>query len=42
VDSLRFILLHMIEETAPHAGHLDAERELIDHRQWFVFPDEAV
>jgi Protein of unknown function (DUF664) len=32
VDSLRFILLHMIEETAPHAGHLDAERELIDHR----------
>jgi uncharacterized damage-inducible protein DinB len=42
VDSLRFILLHMIEETACHAGHLDIVRELIDHRQWFVFPDELV
>jgi hypothetical protein len=27
---LRRIMLHMIEETARHAGHLDAARELID------------
>ncbi|MBW6435614.1 DinB family protein [Actinoplanes hulinensis] len=27
---LRRIILHMIEETARHAGHLDAARELID------------
>lgn len=29
---LRRIILHMIEETARHAGHLDAVRELIDGR----------
>ncbi|SDT29622.1 DinB family protein [Actinoplanes derwentensis] len=29
---LRWIILHMIEETARHAGHLDAARELIDGR----------
>jgi hypothetical protein len=28
--SLRWILLHMIEETARHAGHMDAIRELLD------------
>jgi uncharacterized damage-inducible protein DinB len=28
--SLRWIFLHMIEETARHNGHLDAMRELID------------
>ncbi|MCX4647594.1 MULTISPECIES: DinB family protein [unclassified Streptomyces] len=28
--NLRWILLHMIEETARHAGHLDAIRELLD------------
>lgn len=28
--SLRWILLHMLEETARHAGHLDITRELID------------
>lgn len=28
--SLRWILFHMIEETARHAGHMDAMRELID------------
>ena len=33
---LRFIMLHMITETACHAGHLDAARELIDGRQWVV------
>ena len=30
VTDLRFIVLHMIEETARHLGHLDAARELID------------
>ncbi|MEU2211862.1 DUF664 domain-containing protein [Streptomyces hygroscopicus] len=28
--SLRWILLHMIEETARHVGHMDTIRELID------------
>ena len=28
--SLRWMLLHMLEETARHAGHLDAIRELLD------------
>jgi hypothetical protein len=30
--NVRTICLHMIEETARHAGHLDAARELIDGR----------
>ena len=30
--NVRTVLLHMIEETARHAGHLDAARELIDGR----------
>lgn len=30
--SLRWILVHMIEETARHAGHLDVMREQIDGR----------
>jgi hypothetical protein len=30
--SLRWILVHMIEETARHAGHLDIMREMIDGR----------
>ncbi|MFG2827477.1 DinB family protein [Streptomyces sp. NPDC048434] len=28
--SLRWIMFHMIEETARHAGHMDAVRELLD------------
>jgi len=28
--NLRWIMLHMIEETARHAGHMDAIRELVD------------
>ncbi|HEY5822031.1 MAG TPA: DinB family protein [Propionibacteriaceae bacterium] len=28
--SLRWVLIHMIEETARHAGHLDIVRELVD------------
>jgi hypothetical protein len=30
--NLRWIVLHMIEETARHAGHLDTARELLDGR----------
>lgn len=28
--SLRWMVIHMVEETARHAGHLDAIRELVD------------
>lgn len=28
--SLRWVLIHMIEDTARHAGHMDIVRELID------------
>ena len=27
---MRWVLIHMIEETARHAGHVDIIRELID------------
>ena len=30
VPNVRWVVLHMIEETARHAGHLDIARELID------------
>lgn len=30
------VLLHVIAETAAHAGHADAAAELIDGRQWLV------
>lgn len=33
---LRRTILHVITETATHAGHLDAARELIDGGQWLV------
>lgn len=36
LPDLRAVLLHVIAETACHAGHLDAARELIDRRQWLV------
>ncbi len=39
LDDLREILLHVIAETATHAGHLDAARELIDGRQWIVLTE---
>jgi len=35
-SALREVLLHVITETACHAGHLDATRELIDGRTWLV------
>jgi hypothetical protein len=31
---MRAIALHVITETACHAGHLDAARELLDGRTW--------
>lgn len=34
LQDLRAIILHTITETACHAGHLGAVRELIDGRQW--------
>ena len=36
VPDLRFIVLHVIAETACHAGHLDVVRELLDGRQWIA------
>ncbi|MFH8255962.1 DinB family protein [Streptomyces roseolus] len=35
-DNLREVVLHVITETAAHAGHLDAVRELIDGKQRLV------
>jgi hypothetical protein len=35
-QQLRQTILHVIAETATHAGHLDAVRELIDGRTWLV------
>lgn len=36
LENLRETMLHVITETAVHAGHLDAVRELIDGRRWLV------
>jgi hypothetical protein len=36
LDTVREVTLHVLAETACHAGHLDAARELIDGRQWMV------
>ena len=32
IPNLRFIMLHVIEETPGHAGHLDAVREMLEGR----------
>lgn len=39
LNSLRELLLHVIVETATHAGHLDAARELLDGEQWLVIDE---
>lgn len=39
LHTLREIVLHVITETACHAGHLDAVRELIDGRTWLVLTE---
>lgn len=36
---LRETILHVMTETACHAGHLDAARELIDGRTWLVLTE---
>ncbi|MEV1020295.1 DUF664 domain-containing protein [Streptomyces sp. NPDC050264] len=36
LHTLRDLLLHVVTETACHAGHLDAARELLDGRRWLV------
>ena len=36
LENLREVMLHVIAETACHAGHLDAARELIDGRTWLI------
>ena len=40
LDTNHEVLLHVISETACHAGHLDAARELLDGNQWFVQADQ--
>jgi hypothetical protein len=36
LPDFRAVMLHVITETACHAGHLDAARELIDGTQWLA------
>jgi hypothetical protein len=36
MPDLRTVMLHVITETACHAGHLDAVRELLDGRTWLI------
>ncbi len=36
LPDLRSIMLHVITETACHAGHLDAARELLDGTRWMI------
>ncbi len=36
MHDVRQVALHVITETATHAGHLDLVRELIDGRQWMT------
>jgi hypothetical protein len=37
--SLRYVLCHMIEETARHVGHLDIIRELLDGQTGYTKPN---
>jgi len=39
--SMRWVLIHMVEETARHAGHMDLVRELIDGETGDHRPDET-
>lgn len=36
MESKREVVLHLVTETAAHAGQLDVARELVDGRQWMV------
>jgi hypothetical protein len=40
LQDVREVVLHLITETATHAGHLDAARELLDGCTW-MGPDET-
>ncbi|MFJ9411769.1 DinB family protein [Streptomyces sp. NPDC101393] len=40
VQSMRWLVLHLIEETARHAGHADVIRESLDGKTAFVLVDE--
>lgn len=42
LHNLREIMVHVIRETACHAGHLDAVREILDRRQWVVLDSGRV
>jgi Protein of unknown function (DUF664) len=39
LESMRAVILHVITETATHAGHLDAVRELIDGTTWLIITE---
>lgn len=39
LNNLRDVLLHVITETACHAGHADAARELIDGKRWMILTE---
>jgi hypothetical protein len=39
-SDLKFVMLHVLKETAGHAGHLDAAAELLDGRQWIVLSND--
>jgi uncharacterized damage-inducible protein DinB len=39
LPDLRHVILHVMTETACHAGHLDAARELIDGKRWLVLTE---
>ncbi|MFN8511971.1 MAG: DinB family protein [Chloroflexia bacterium] len=39
LDTVREIILHVMTETASHAGHLDIVRELIDGKRWLIMTD---
>ncbi len=38
--TVRSIIVHVLVETACHAGHLDAARELLDGTQWLVMDQD--
>ena len=39
LDNVREVILHVLTETAVHAGHLDAARELIDGKAWLILTE---
>jgi hypothetical protein len=39
LHTVREIILHVVTETACHAGHADVVRELIDGRRWMVLTE---